>query len=575
MRFVFGLVFLVIYFFFYVLVGAGLGNVAGVLLGWGIDHTIGGGERLRQITGFFGLVAGALIGYRMWASASAGPPLSTVHGSAQFATDGDVRKTLRRASGLIVGRENRRGGGLLRHAAPGHLLTIAPTRSGKGVGAIIPNLLACDRSVFCLDPKGENTQVTYDRRLQLGRVHVLDPFGVTGMPQARYNPMDVLDPDNPDLAEDAAVLADALVYDPPAHLGEAHWNEEAKALIAGLMLHVACSRPKAERTLATVRDLLSGSPDEFDGMLAEMQKSTAAGGLVRRAANRHLSKSDREAAGVLSSAQRHTHFLDSARLNATMAASDFRFSDLKTSWCTVFLVLPPDRIDTYARWLRLLVAQGLRELAGAPADEGPPVLFMLDEFATLGRLEPIERAFGLMAGYGVQLWPILQDMHQLWGAYGECAGTFLSNASLLQVFNVADYNTAEWISKSLGATTVTYETSGTSTSHPPNQLFSTHGSSTSTHYARRELMTPDEVMRLHPALELLLRPGEAPVVAQKVRYYADPEFQGLFTAATPQARAMRVAARAAEAPQLSEPGSLATPPERDASRRPRGAAPPS
>lgn len=182
-------------------------------------------------------------------------------------------------------------------------------------------------------------------------------------------------------------------------------------------------------------------------------------------------------------------------------------------------------------------------------------------------------AFGLMAGYGVQLWPILQDMHQLWGAYGERAGTFLSNASLLQVFNVADYDTAEWISKSLGATTVAYETSGTSVSRAPNQFFSTHGSSTSTHLARRELMTPDEVMRLHPSLEILLRPGEAPVVAQKVRYYADPEFQGLFTVATPQARAMRIAARAADAPQLSEPEPPPTAPGLAASARPPDAPP--
>ena len=120
-----------------------------------------------------------------------------------------------------------------------------------------------------------------------------------------------------------------------------------------------------------------------------------------------------------------------------------------------------------------------------------------------------------------------------------------------------------------------YETSGTSVSRAPNQFFSTHGSSTSTHLARRELMTPDEVMRLHPSLEILLRPGEAPVVAQKVRYYADPEFRRLFTLATPQARAMRIAARAADAPQLSEPEPSPTAPGLAASARPPDAPPPS
>ncbi|MBP8072174.1 MAG: type IV secretory system conjugative DNA transfer family protein, partial [Brevundimonas sp.] len=125
----------------------------------------------------------------------------------------------------------------------------------------------------------------------------------------------------------------------------------------------------------------------------------------------HLGKNEREASGVLSSAQRHTHFLDSARVNQTMARSDFRFADLKEAKATVFLVLPPERLDAYSRWLRLMVAQAIHDLARSPARPAAPVLFLFDEFAALGRLEPVERAFGLMAGYGLQLWPILQDMH--------------------------------------------------------------------------------------------------------------------------------------------------------------------
>ena len=261
-----------------------------------------------------------------------------------------------------------------------------------------------------------------------------------------------------------------------------------------------------------------------------MQQSDGAGGLVRRAANRHLGKSEREAAGVLSTAQRHTHFLDSVRINSTMASSDFRFADLKETKATVFLVLPPERLDAYARWLRLMVAQAIHDLARSPARPQAPVLFLLDEFAALGRLEPVERAFGLMAGYGLQLWPILQDLHQLRSTYGERAGTFLSNAGLLQVFNVADIETAGWVSRSIGATTVAFRTTGTSTSSGWSQTFGSTTTSTTDHLTRRELMTPDEVMRLESHLEILLRQGEAPVIAAKVRYYSDPEFRGLWTA---------------------------------------------
>src|SRR3984957_9274025 len=109
-----------------------------------------------------------------------------------------------------------------------------------------------------------------------------------------------------------------------------------------------------------------------------------------------------------------------------MDHSDFEFAALKARTATVFLVLPPDRISTYSRWLRLMVAQALSELARSAARPSAPVLFLLDEFAALGRLEPVERAMGLMAGYGVQLWPILQDLHQLRSTYGKRAETFLS-----------------------------------------------------------------------------------------------------------------------------------------------------
>ncbi len=159
-----------------------------------------------------------------------------------------------------------------------------------------------------------------------------------------------------------------------------------------------------------------------------MQDMDEAGGLIARAANRHLGKSDREAAGVLSAAQRHTHFLDSPRMTTVLGRSDFRFADLKHRDVSVFLVLPPDRLSTYSRWLRLLVTQSLLDMARDPTKPEAPVLYLLDEFASLGHLAPVERAMGLMAGYGVQLWPILQDVHQLRATYGQRAGTFLSNA---------------------------------------------------------------------------------------------------------------------------------------------------
>ncbi|MDX3810592.1 MAG: type IV secretory system conjugative DNA transfer family protein, partial [Bosea sp. (in: a-proteobacteria)] len=417
-----------------------------------------------------------------------GPAGDDTHGSARFATDRETRPLAQNGEDLLIGRD-RKSGKLLRYAGPAHLLTIAPTRTGKGVGTIIPNLLDYPGSVICIDPKGENARITARYRAKFGPVHVLDPFGVTGIPSAAFNPLDRLDPAGLDLADDAMTLADALVYDAPGEAGEAHWNEEAKALIAGILLWVACD-PQAQGqdyTLEALRDCLTFAPDNSQRMLREMSRSTQARGLIARAANRHLGKSDREAAGVLSAAQRHTHFLDSPRMSAVLGRSDFTFADVKTQPTTVYLVLPPDRLATYARWLRLMLAQGLTDLARAPASPARPVLFLLDEFAALGRLEPVERAMGLMAGYGVQLWPILQDVHQLRATYGQRAGTFLSNAGVLQVFGVNDHDSARLVSDLLGQETVVFQTMSRALDSDKS------GISYGEQHTARPLLTPDEV----------------------------------------------------------------------------------
>jgi type IV secretion system protein VirD4 len=412
-----------------------------------------------------------------------------------------------------------------------HLITIAPTRTGQGVGTIIPNLLAVERSMLVVDPKGENTAATWYARSLLGPLHVLDPFGITGRPSAACNPLDQIDAAAPDAAEDAARLADALVTDPPHQVAEAHWNEEAKALLTGLILHIAAEETPPRRNLATLRDLITLPADRFERLLIAMQDNPAAGGLVARAANRHLAKDEREASGVRSAAQRHTHFLDSPRITAVMDHADFAFAALKERTATVFLVLPPDRISTYNRWLRLMVSQAMTDLTRSAIQSPAPVLFLLDEFAALGRLEPVERAMGLMAGYGVQLWPILQDLHQLRGTYGPRAGTFLSNAGLVQVFNVNDTDTAEWVSRTLGEATEFYETGSMGETRQQNRWGAGSASTgTASHLVRRALLTPDEVRRLPVDSQILFKAGAPPIFARKLRYYTDPEFRGLFIA---------------------------------------------
>ena len=486
------------------------------------------------------VLIGAVFGFQYWRMQSGADAFFGLtgdsHGSARFASRKELKKH-QGGDGLLIGR-NPGTGQLLRYDGSSHLITLAPTRAGKGVGTVIPNLLALDRSVLVIDPKGENARIAGEARRRFGPVHVLDPFGVSntgivsGHPSSCYNPLDRLTPDSLDLGEDAASLTEALVMDPAGQVQEAHWNEEAKAVLGGPIMFCVCHEERDRRSLATVREYLTLPPDRLKALLELMQDSDAAGGLIARAANRFLGKADREAASVLSNAQRHTHFLDSPRIARCLARSDFAFSDLRHRITSVFLVLPPNRMDAYSRWLRLLVSQALQDIArdaealtaatgaqGASQRLKAPALFLLDEFAALGRLEAVERAMGLMAGYGSQLWPILQDMSQLRDLYGDPANTFIANAGVQQVFGVNDFETAKWLSQMIGQETSRFQTD----SFKPGD-----GPSFSNHLTGRDLLTPDEIMQMPPNVQLLRVQGQPSALAQKLRYYADPEFRGLF-----------------------------------------------
>ena len=441
--------------------------------------------------------------------------LPTAQGSARFRGRRELRG-FRGREGLIVGRDGRRGK-LLRYDGAGHLLTVAPTRAGKGVGAIVPNLLTVDRPVIVIDPKGENFRIAGRARSGFGPVYALDPFGVAGVRRSMsYNPLAAINLAGDRFLEDATDIAEALVADVAGEGGEGvHWNEEARALLVGLILHCVSSEPPARRHLGCVREYLTLSPEGTEALCSEMQASAAAGGLVARAANRRLRANEREAASVLTTAQRHTHFLDSPLLAAALARSDFSFREAAAACGSVFLILPPERLQAYARWLRLMVGRALVELM-QDSRARKPVLVMLDESAALGRMRPVEQAFGLAAGYRVQVWVIFQDLHQLKSVYGRLADTFLSNAGIVQAFNVQDLETATWLSRVLGTRTVLL----------PRDL----RHQAPAHWSGRSLLNPDEILSMPTARMLVLAQEGRPLWCWKPCYYADREFRGKFDA---------------------------------------------
>lgn len=445
---------------------------------------------------------------------------SDSHGSAHWGTG----EALHRERGLVLGRH---GDQLLRFEGEGHVLTVAPTRSGKGVSCVIPNLLDHPGSVLVTDPKGENYAVTARWRRDIGqRVHAFDPFGVVGG-DATYNPLDLIDAGSPEAVDEARMLADMIVL-PEARGGDQlFWNEEARAVLTGLILHVAANSPPELRTLSHVRALLTLAPEPFAELLKEMRDSTSAGGLVSRSAARILQKADKERSGVISTAQSHTHFLDSPRMARVMGRSTFDLSLLKTEAVSVYLILPSDRLEAYARWLRLMISCSLLAITRARGQPKERVLFLLDEFAHLGKMHPVQRDIGLAGGFGVAFWLIVQDLSQLRSTYGEAWSTFLANADVLQAFGTNDWDTAEYLSKMTGDETrfVQSENQSRGVSRG-KQSQRQQGAALTIAEKGRRLLVADEVRRLPRSAQLLFVKGGAPLCVQRLDYLTDPELTG-------------------------------------------------
>ena len=213
------------------LVGGGRGISGGFAVVGGIVVLVGTqwllGKQLPEfIASSIAWAALVTFGVAVW-KFNQGARRNDLLGSAAFGSRADVRALEASDGDLLIGR-SAKSGRLLRYDGPAHLLTMAPTRSGKGVGTIIPNLLTLDRSVICIDPKGENARVTARACATKGKVWCLDLFEVSGQPPARYNPLDRLDPASLDLAEDAMTLADALVHDPAGQSGDAHGTRKPR-----------------------------------------------------------------------------------------------------------------------------------------------------------------------------------------------------------------------------------------------------------------------------------------------------------------------------------------------------------
>ena len=444
---------------------------------------------------------------------------AATYGSARWATRQEIRAAdLTKPDGVVLGKFER---DYLRHDGPEHVLCFAPTRSGKGVGLVVPTLLTWPGSCIVHDIKGENWTLTSGFRSGHGRVLLFDP---TNAKSAAYNPLLEVRRGEWEV-RDVQNVADVLV-DPEGSLERRnHWEKTSHALLVGAILHVLYAEP--DKTLAGVASFLSDPKRPIEVTLRAMMTTAHLGEagphpVIASAARELLNKSENERSGVLSTAMSFLGLYRDPVVAKVTHHCDWRIRDLVEGDrpTTLYLVVPPSDISRTKPLVRLILNQIGRRLTEDLQAKGKRrrLLLMLDEFPALGRLDFFESALAFMAGYGLKSFLIAQSLNQIERAYGP-NNAILDNCHVRVSFATNDERTAKRVSDTLG----------TATEMRALKNYAGHKLSpwlghlmVSRQETARPLLTPGEVMQLPPGDELVLVSGVPPIRARKARYFEDP-----------------------------------------------------
>jgi len=444
------------------------------------------------------------------------------YGSARWAEKHEIAKAgLFENEGVILGQYEEK---YLRHNGPEHILCFAPTRSGKGVGLVVPTLLTWEESAIVHDIKGENWELTAGFRARYGRVILFDP---TNPGSSAYNPLlevrrgvwEIRDVQN---------VADVLV-DPEGSLEKRnHWEKTSHALLVGAILHVLYA--EKDKTLAGVASFLSDPHRSIEATLVAMMSTPHLGDgkvhpVIASTARELLNKSENERSGVLSTAMSFLGLYRDPVVAEVTSRCNWRIADIvhNDAPTTLYLVVPPSDISRTKPLIRLILNQIGRRLTEDLHDKKRKhrVLMMLDEFPALGRLDFFESALAFMAGYGMKAFLIAQSLNQIEKAYGN-NNSILDNCHVRVSFATNDERTARRVSDSLG----------TATEIKAMKNYAGHRLSpwlghlmVSRSETPRPLLTPGEIMQLPAEDELIMLSATPPIRAKKVKYYADPRLQ--------------------------------------------------
>jgi type IV secretion system protein VirD4 len=443
------------------------------------------------------------------------------YGSARWAEDKEIRAAgLLGPDGVLLGRYER---DYLRHDGPEHVLCFAPTRSGKGVGLVVPTLLTWPGSCIVHDIKGENWTLTAGFRAKHGRVLLFDP---TNAKSSAYNPLLEVRQGEWEV-RDVQNIADILV-DPEGSLDKRnHWEKTSHSLLVGAILHVLYA--EKDKTLAGVASFLSDPRRPVEATLRAMMDTPHLGPsgvhpVIASSARELLNKSENERSGVLSTAMSFLGLYRDPVVARVTARCDWRIADLVESKepVSLYLVVPPSDINRTKPLIRLILNQIGRRLTEDLNTSGKRhrLLLMLDEFPALGRLDFFESALAFMAGYGLKSFLIAQSLNQIERAYGQ-NNSILDNCHVRVSFATNDERTAKRVSDALGTATELRD----STNYAGHRLAPWLGHlMVSRQETARPLMTPGEIMQLPPTDEIVMVAGTPPIRATKARYFEDSRF---------------------------------------------------
>jgi type IV secretion system protein VirD4 len=444
------------------------------------------------------------------------------YGSARWADEKEIREAgLLGSDGLMLGRYGRQ---YLRHNWPEHVLCFAPTRSGKGVGLVIPTLLTWPGSAIVHDIKGENWERTSGFRARFGAVWRFNP---TDADSAAFNPLLEVRRGECEV-RDVQNIADVLV-DPEGSLEKrSHWEKTAYSLLVGAIIHVLYA--EKDKTLSGVAAFLSDPNRSFKKTLHAMMATRHLGDegphpVVASTARELLNKSENEGSGVLSTAMSFLSLYRDPVIGAITSRCDWRIADLVASPhpATLYLVIPPSDISRTRPLIRLMLNQIARRLTEDlnTSEHRHRLLLLLDEFPALGRLDFFETTLAFMAGYRIQSFLIAQSLSQIEKAYGQ-NNAILDNCHVRISFSTNNEHTAKRVSDALGTATEMRAMKNYAGSRLSPWLGHLMVSRSET---ARALVTTGEMMSFPKTEEIVMVAGLPPIRAKKAKYYQDAQFR--------------------------------------------------